>query len=196
MENKKPIYKKAWFWILVVIVMLLVVGGYGDSNNITNGQNNVTENDTNMSGNNNTIAENTTVNSSKQESADDNKEIKTFMDNYFITYGYEIVDFKKKDKQCTYSIKEEGDPLKAKTDAVIDLYVSTAQFVFEDFKSEGIDRYVLKVTVEDKENKENNLMYEVSMTKKTYQKHNWVTLTDSQIYNIFMSDEAIQLKIY
>lgn len=40
MENKKPIYKKVWFWIIVVIVLLIVIGILGGDNSKVNTNNN------------------------------------------------------------------------------------------------------------------------------------------------------------
>lgn len=40
--NKKPIYKKWWFWVIIILVLLGIAGGSGDTNNTNNSQTTLT----------------------------------------------------------------------------------------------------------------------------------------------------------
>jgi len=71
MKNKKPFYKRLWFWILLVIIGLLGLSSSNDTKNTTNNVNTTSIIETSSN-----IQENTIVNNQSEEnSIDTEKEL-------------------------------------------------------------------------------------------------------------------------
>lgn len=183
----KNILKKWWFWLIIFLSLFVGIPVF---TGIVSGIIEVIQNPSIINENVEVKEEIKTTektdNASKQE-----KNFEELLKNQFI--GYDIENIENENSNLICSVSEKGDPLKTITDKVIDKYVYVGGIVF---KEDNISRFTLKITVIDYDNVNNKLTYEISTDKETYEKYNWISMTDERIYNIFNGNENIKMNIY
>lgn len=168
-KEKKPIYKKWWFWVIIIII-IGAIGSLTETNNTINTSSNVENNS------NNDIVQESTVERKIKDILKNKQDINIVQEDNNMTVTY------KTDTPLTYN---------SLLNEVLSFYVKIGKEIYTQSEIE-VFNFIVNGTVTDQYGTESiDKLIEISMPKENFQKYNWENLEYKPIYNSFIKDTEI-----